>query len=146
YSQGALVLARTDRLDPARLNRAFEATHTASPAGSIMASIDAARALLARDGQRLCARLLDGVAAARARLREVPGVDVLEGASADPAEPVVLLAGSGAHGRATRRRARAPTAAWPVLPQTPPPSREVFFARNDPDSATAAVVRIGADL
>ena len=50
YTQGALLLARTERLDPARLNRAFEATHTTSPAGSILASIDAARALLARDG------------------------------------------------------------------------------------------------
>src|SRR3984957_1776598 len=65
YTQGALVLARTDagrlgsagldrarlhpaRLHPARLDRAFEATHTTSPAGAIMASIDAARALLAR--------------------------------------------------------------------------------------------------
>src|SRR5262249_58841151 len=41
YTQGALVLARTERLDPARLNRAFEATHTTSPNGPIMASIDA---------------------------------------------------------------------------------------------------------
>jgi len=98
YTQGALVLARTERLDVARLNRAFDATHTTSPAGSIMASIDAARALLARDGHRLCARLLDGVAAARARLREVPGVDVLDGPGVDPAKLVVLLAGTGAHG------------------------------------------------
>ena len=60
YTQGALVLARTDRLDAARLDRAFEATHTTSPAGSIMASIDAARALLARDGKELCGRLLAG--------------------------------------------------------------------------------------
>ena len=79
YTQGALVLARTERLDAARLNRAFDATHTTSPAGSIVASIDAARALLARDGERLCARLLRGVAAARRRLREVPGLDVLDG-------------------------------------------------------------------
>src|SRR5450432_1480899 len=85
YSQAAIVLARTGLLDAARLDRAFEATHTTSPAGSIMASIDAARALLARDGERLCARLLRGVAAARARLREVPGVDVLDGPGVDPA-------------------------------------------------------------
>src|SRR5580704_7839969 len=98
YTQGALVLARTERLDVARLNRAFDATHTTSPAGSIMASIDAARALLARDGERLCARLLRGVAAARKRLREVPGVDVLDGPGVDPAKLVVLLAGTGAHG------------------------------------------------
>jgi arginine decarboxylase len=98
YSQGALLLARTERLDVARLDRAFEATHTTSPAGAILASIDAARALLARDGTRLCARLLRGVAAARRRLREVPGVDVLDGPGVDPAKLVVLLAGTGANG------------------------------------------------
>jgi arginine decarboxylase len=98
YTQGALLLARTERLDVARLNRAFEATHTTSPAGSILASIDAARALLAREGPRLCARLLRGVAAARRRLREVPGVDVLDGPAVDPAKLVVLLAGTGANG------------------------------------------------
>jgi lysine decarboxylase len=63
-----------------------------------MASTDAARALLARDGERLCGRLLRGVAAARKRLREVPGVDVLDGPGVDPAKLVVLLAGTGAHG------------------------------------------------
>src|SRR6266566_714477 len=64
-TQGALVLARTRFLDRARLDRAFEATHTTSPAGAITASIDAARALLARDGKQLCARLLHLVAIAR---------------------------------------------------------------------------------
>ncbi len=98
YTQGALVLARTERLDPARLDRAFEATHTTSPTGSIMASIDAARALLARDGERLCARLLRGVSAARKRLREVPGLAVLDGTGVEPTKLVALLAGTGAHG------------------------------------------------
>jgi arginine decarboxylase len=100
YTQGALVLARTTagRLDAPRLDRAFEATHTTSPAGAIMASVDAARALLARDGQELCARLLRVVAAARDRLREVPGLDVLDGPGVEPAKLVVLLAGTGAHG------------------------------------------------
>jgi arginine decarboxylase len=103
YTQGALVLARTERLDRARLERAFDATHTTSPAGSIYASIDAARALLARellaeDGERRFGRLLRAVAAARKRLREVPGVDVLDGPGVDPAKLVVLLAGTGAHG------------------------------------------------
>ena len=98
YTQGALVLARTERLDPARLDRAFEATHTTSPTGSIMASIDAARALLAAHGERLCGRLIRGVAAARKRLREVPGLDVLDGPGVEPTKLVVLLAGTGAHG------------------------------------------------
>ncbi len=65
-TQAALVFARTQRLDRARLDRAFEATHTTSPAGAITASVDAARALLARDGKQLCGRLLRLVAGARA--------------------------------------------------------------------------------
>jgi arginine decarboxylase len=98
YTQGALVLARTERLDAARLDRAFEATHTTSPTGSIMASIDAARALLASQGDRLCGRLLRGVAAARKRLSEVPGLAVLDGPGVEPTKLTVLLAGTGAHG------------------------------------------------
>jgi len=100
YTQGALVLARAGLLDPARLNRAFEATHTTSPTGSIMASIDAARALLARDGHDLCARLLVVVAAARRRLAGIPGVAVLAGPGVEPTKLVVQLAGTGAHGSA----------------------------------------------
>jgi lysine decarboxylase len=42
--------------------------------------------------------MLRGVAAARRRLREVPGVDVLDGPGMDPAKLVVLLAGTGANG------------------------------------------------
>jgi arginine decarboxylase len=103
YTQGALVLARTGRLDAARLDRAFEATHTTSPSGAIMASIDAARALLAQRGQDLCGRLLRSVAAARDSLRQVPGLDVLDGPGVEPAKLVVLLAGTGANGRAIER-------------------------------------------
>jgi len=98
YSQGALVLARTERLNAARLDRAFEATHTTSPAGSIMASIDAARALLAQDGEELCGRLLTLISMARKRLRQVPGVGVLDGPGVEPTKLVVLIAGTGAYG------------------------------------------------
>jgi arginine decarboxylase len=94
-TQGALVFARTQRLDRARLDRAFEATHTTSPAGAITASIDAAR-----HGKQFCARLLRLVATARQRLAEVPGVAVLDGPGVDPAKLVVLLAGAGADGYA----------------------------------------------
>jgi lysine decarboxylase len=100
YTQGALVLARTGLLQAARLNRAFEATHTTSPAGSIAASIDAARALLARDGRDLCERLLRCVAWAKKQLAQVPGVGVLDGPGVEPTKLVVLLAGTGAHGYA----------------------------------------------
>jgi arginine decarboxylase len=100
YTQGALVLARTDRLDRARLDRAFDATHTTSPAGAISASIDACRALLARDGKELCGRLLRAVAAGRRRLAQIPGAEVLGGPGVEPSKLVVLLAGTGAHGHA----------------------------------------------
>ena len=98
YSQAAMVLATTDRLDPDRLERGFEATHTTSPAGAILASIDAARSLLERDGAELIGRLLHRVADARRRLRAIEGVEVLDGTGVDPAKLVVLLAGTGASG------------------------------------------------
>ena len=56
------MLARTERFDRDRLDRAFEATHTTSPSGTIIASIDAARALLERDGERLLGRTIALVA------------------------------------------------------------------------------------
>jgi len=98
YSQAALLLARTERLGTNRLVRSFEALHTTSPAGTIMASIDAARALLERDGEALLSRTIDAVADARARLEQVPGVRVLAGPGMDPAKLTVSVAGTGAHG------------------------------------------------
>ena len=98
YSQAALVLAQTERLNPSRLNRAFEAIHTTSPAGTIVASIDATRALIERDGERLLGQILATVAEARDRLRQVPGVHVVEGENVDPAKLTVSIAGTGAHG------------------------------------------------
>ena len=104
YSQAALVLARTERLDPARLQSAFDATHTTSPAGALLASIDAARALLQLDGEAQLDRPVRLVAAARARLAEVDGVSVLEAAEAT--RLVVGLAGTGADGVAVGRELR----------------------------------------
>jgi lysine decarboxylase len=98
WSQAALVLARTERIDPARLDAAFEATHTTSPAGAILASTDAAVALLERDGAGLLGRLIDLVAGARRSLAAVEGIAVLDGPRVDPVKLVVLLAGTGADG------------------------------------------------
>jgi arginine decarboxylase len=98
YSQGAILLARTERISAARLAPAFEATHTTSPSGAIMASIDASRALLAHHGERLLGRTLAAVAAARRRLARVEGLRVLDGAGVDPAKLTIALAGTGAHG------------------------------------------------
>ncbi len=113
WSQAALLLARTRRsgglLDPGRLERGFDATHTTSPAGAILASADAARALLQHHGADLVGRLVDLVRDARGRLAAVPGLAVVAGRPdghpdgplpVDPAKLVVLLAGTGAHGHA----------------------------------------------
>ncbi|MFC5178950.1 aminotransferase class I/II-fold pyridoxal phosphate-dependent enzyme [Nocardioides taihuensis] len=98
WSQAALVLARTARVDPARLDAGVEATATTSPAGAILASTDAARALLERDGEQLLGEALAATRAARDRLRAVDGLAVLDGAGVDPLKLTVVLAGTGADG------------------------------------------------
>ncbi len=103
YSQGALLLARTERLDPSRMTRAFEALATTSPAGAILASVDASRALLVRDGEALLERTIAAVADARARLRKIDGLRILDGPLVDPVKLTVSLAGTGAHGVAIER-------------------------------------------
>jgi lysine decarboxylase len=103
YSQASILLARTQRLDPDRLERAFEAGNTTSPAGAILASTDGARALLASRGMELLGSAINLVAAARQRLRRIPGLllpgpDDFVAGRFDPTKLVVVLAGSGASG------------------------------------------------
>jgi lysine decarboxylase len=100
FSQGALVLARSGRISRSRLDAAVEATATTSPSGAVLASIDAARALLVRDGEALLGPVVEAVAAARERLRAVPGLVVLDGPGVDPLRVVVVLGGTGADGNA----------------------------------------------
>jgi len=97
YSQGAMVLARLGRLDPDRLSRGFDAANTTSPAGSILASVDAAGALVASTaGHLLLSGLLARADRARARLRaagfDVPGPDTHR---MDPAKLVIRLPHGG---------------------------------------------------
>ena len=100
WSQAALVLARTERLDPARLDAGVEATATTSPAGAILASTDAARALLQRDGEALLGDAIAAVRDARDRLSAVDGLVVVDGPGIDPLKFTLLLAGTGADGNA----------------------------------------------
>jgi lysine decarboxylase len=62
YSASALLLARTEFLSAQRLEQSFETTHTTSPAGAPLASIDATRALLQTRGEELLGELLSNVA------------------------------------------------------------------------------------
>ncbi len=61
YSASALLLARTKYLSAERLSQSFETTHTTSPAGAPLASIDAVRALLQTRGEALLGALLNNV-------------------------------------------------------------------------------------
>jgi lysine decarboxylase len=105
YTQSAYVLGNTERIDRHRLDRAFEATATTSPSGTIAASADAARALMERDGERLLSHLLRIVDHARTRLRDTPGVTLLDDVIAadvivDRVKLAINISGSGASGLA----------------------------------------------
>ena len=104
WSQAALVLARARStewptgLDPARFDAAVEATHTTSPAGAILASIDASRALLEREGDVLLGEVTAAVRATRARLTDLDGLILLDGPDVDPLKLTLVLSGTGANG------------------------------------------------
>ena len=104
YTQSALLVARTELLDPDRLERGFDAGHTTSPAGQIVASIDASRALLAKHGAQLLDRSLALARRAREQLREVPGLRVVDGDALppgvgfDPTKLTLSLPGTGVDG------------------------------------------------
>ncbi len=98
WSQAALVLVKGDRIDPARLDAGVEATHTTSQAGAILASIDAARALLEHDGESLLGEALSAAHVARERLAAIDGLLVLDGPGVDPLKLTLVLPGTGADG------------------------------------------------
>ena len=58
YSASALLLAQGKLLNLARIEQSFETTHTTSPAGAPLASIDGCRALLQTQGDELTENLV----------------------------------------------------------------------------------------
>jgi lysine decarboxylase len=62
FSASALLVARGDYLNLDRLEQSFETTHTTSPAGAPLASIDGCRALLQHRGEELLGQLIENVA------------------------------------------------------------------------------------
>jgi arginine decarboxylase len=69
YSASALLLVQGKYINLARVEQSFETTHTTSPAGAPLASIDAVRALLAQRGTELLADLLININAFKARVQ-----------------------------------------------------------------------------
>jgi arginine decarboxylase len=62
YSASALLIAQGKYLNLDRIEQSFETTHTTSPAGAPLASIDGVRALLQTRGEELISNLLTNVA------------------------------------------------------------------------------------
>jgi lysine decarboxylase len=69
YSASALLLAQGKYLNLARVEQSFETTHTTSPAGAPLASIDGVRALLQSRGSELLADLISNVDAFKTRVQ-----------------------------------------------------------------------------
>jgi arginine decarboxylase len=108
FTQSSMVLAQGQRIDLERLEAAFEGLHTTSPSGSIFASIDMTRDLLAERGEELLDQAIRLADEARERFRQVPGLGVVGQEIADrspgllmhdPTKIVLTLAGTGADGQ-----------------------------------------------
>lgn len=102
YSQTAVVGIRGPLLAASRLSQAVDLTATTSASGTLMASIDAARAVMERLGPAALERAIDLVEGMRVRLRTVPGLVVVDEAVAsvpcDPLKLTLWLPRTGVHG------------------------------------------------
>ena len=85
YSASALLLAQTKFLSAERLEQSFETTHTTSPAGAPLASIDATRALLQTRGEELLGELLSNVAYFKEKVQSEFSLPIFLNASDFPA-------------------------------------------------------------
>ena len=77
YSASAIAVAKTGLLSPARLEQGFESTHTTSPAGAPLASIDGVRALMESRGEELLGTLLENISHFRTRISTEFGGEIL---------------------------------------------------------------------
>lgn len=108
YSQTAVVSMRGDRVVAPTLDRCVDLPSTTSPSGTLLASIDATRAVMDREGAAALERTIDLVRRLRQRLARVPGLVVLEDVDAahgmDPLKVTLWLPGAGVDGVALNWR------------------------------------------
>jgi lysine decarboxylase len=69
YSASSLLLAQGKLLNLDRIEQSFETTHTTSPAGAPLASIDGCRALLQTRGPELISQLVKNVESFKAKVQ-----------------------------------------------------------------------------
>jgi lysine decarboxylase len=84
YSASALLLAQGKLLNLDRIEQSFETTHTTSPAGAPLASIDGCRALLQTRGEELTGNLVQLVNSFKDKVEKTCGVTVFLNASDFP--------------------------------------------------------------
>lgn len=102
YSQTAIVSTSGRIVDPKRLDRAVDLTMTTSPSATLLASIDATRAVMEVHGQSAIGRAIEATEAAKRILRAVPGVVVIDdaeiGTLVDPLKITLWLPRTGVTG------------------------------------------------
>jgi arginine decarboxylase len=78
-TQAAMLhLGKGRRIDDAIVDRCVSLVETTSPSGLLSGSLDAARRQAYVHGEELLARALVAIAETRERIREIPGLDVLD--------------------------------------------------------------------
>ena len=97
YSQASMIFANGKYVDLPRLNKMFDATQTTSMSGRILASIDAARALLKLHGPELLGPVIEATKKAKQTLKD-NGIGVLDDPNVDPLKLVILLSTVGVDG------------------------------------------------
>lgn len=104
YSQTAVVGIQGPRLAASRLDQAVDLIATTSPSGTLLASIDATRAVMDASGADVLERAISQVDLMRKRLRQVPGLVVLDesiaGVACDPLKLTLWLPRTGVNGAA----------------------------------------------
>ena len=102
YTQTAVVAVAGQRVSADRLDRAIDLTATTSPSATLMASIDATRAVMDEVGVAELERAIASVAEMRARLRRVAGLVVVDeveiGSACDPLKLTLWLPRTGVDG------------------------------------------------
>jgi lysine decarboxylase len=116
-TQSAILhLSGSGRIDEAVLDRAVTLVESTSPNAILTASLDAARRQVATRGPELLAETVASLQALRERVREIPGLEVLDERLADapsvyaydPLRLVVDVRGTGATGHRIARLMRDP--------------------------------------
>jgi len=77
-TQSSMLHLQGHRVDPDRVSRALQLVQSTSPSYLLLASLDAARAQMAEEGEVLLSRTLELAELARNSLKEIPGLSVLE--------------------------------------------------------------------